>query len=155
MDLTRIVVDPASYANFDLVQKSLGYRARSIAEKKVAKRMDALGTLALNAYKSKVPVDTFHLRDTNLTRSPRVFTRLDREIVVSVSGSHTGRRGNTMDSGQLADFLNLGTSPRGNSYRRSRTSANIPPYRSIARRSPTAGWITSARLAYAAARRGA
>lgn len=154
MDLLKLVLDSKTTDNLNLIQSSLGYKARSNMERKIAKKMDALGNLALAAYRSKVPIDTGLLRDSNIQKSPRTFVRSSKELTIYITGSHTGRRGNTMPASVLAEILDNGFSERGFPYRRTRTSSSVPPFTSIARRLPTAGWILSARNAFNAARRG-
>lgn len=146
--LHRIILDNGSKASLERIRSVLGNRIYGVVYDKTINRVNALGELALRAYRSKVPVDTTRLRNTNIQG-----IKMRGEYQVVVSGSHTGRRGKTMQSSILAEYLDKGTSPAGRVLRRTQDSIADDPYTSLGRRTPTAGWITSARKAFAAARR--
>ena len=151
MILHKIILNNGSKASLDRVRSVLGEKSYAKLQDISLKRVNELARQGLDAYKSKVPIDTGALRNQNITLSEA--SRRRPEAIISVQGSHTGRRGHTTQSSILADYLNIGSSPSGRSLLRSRASDAISPYSPIAGRKPTAGWIQSARLAFAAARR--
>lgn len=151
MILHKVVLATSSKKGLERIRSVLGERAYASLTEKTIKKVNALAELGLKSYQSKVPIDTGALRNQNLHLTQA--TRANPIATISVDGSHTGRRGHTTQSSILADYLNIGTSPGGTSLRRSRESEATSPYTSIGAKQPTKGWIKSARLAFAAARR--
>lgn len=116
-------------------------------ETRLVKITNKLSQEALNALKSKVPYDTGELRNTFL--SINYATKANPVARVGIDeGTHLGRDHKPISSSELAfNLLNKGSGNRRD-YSRA-----IPPYSSIGPGSPTAGWITSAKLAFGARRR--
>lgn len=128
--------------------KSFSEETRKRVREKYVKKVNDLAQLLLEAYQSKIPVDTGELRDRRLTMHKATLANPVAEI--DVRGSHYGRdrllyRGG---AGDLAILLNDGNNEAGRPMRRSQASWAIPPYSSIGRRKSTGGWVDSARRAF-------
>ena len=152
MYLHRIVLATESKRSLDRIKSVLGDKSYNSLTAKTTKRVNELAQLAVDAYRSKVPIDGGELRDSNIKLE--LATPQSGIASVLVSGKHTSvKTGNVTQSDLLAQLLDIGTSPVGKDYKRSRVSAAINPYTPLAARSATKGWIRSARQAFASARR--
>lgn len=159
MYLTRIVLSTESQRSLERVRKVIGNKAYQSLTAKTTKRVNELAQLALDAYRSKVPVDGGALRNSNLRLE--LATPQSGIASVIVDGSHQTRRpelakrfGTITQADVLAQVLNIGTYGKGGLYKRSRDSQPISPYSGISSRTPTKDWISKARQAFAQARRG-
>ena len=134
-----------------------GILGPAITKKVVSKYvtlLNKLGTLCANAYKSKVPVDTFELRDKYVAVLKKATSADPTVNVGIVNATHYGRDKKPLPAPYLAiEILNLSKSKGGNPLLRTKTSDAVDPYSSIGRRTPTKGWIKAARLAFANSRR--
>lgn len=143
--ITEITIDDSQ------LRRALGPNITNKITRKYVTVLNKLAALSRDAYQSKVPVDTFELRDTQIKILKRAsFVSPIVEIGV-VNTTHRGR-GHSINTLQLVDILNIGKL-NGRDLFRTKTSDAKSPYSSISRRSPTAGWIRSARSAFATARR--
>lgn len=145
--LTEITIDDSQ------IYKLLGPAVSTKIKSKYVRVLNKLGQLAVQAYQSKVPVDTYQLRDTQISILKRATSRDPIVQVGIVNTIHTGSRGDSMPAPMLADILNIGLGKGGNSLHRTRTSDAIAPFSGISRGQPTKNWIRSARQAFANAKR--
>lgn len=102
-----------------------------------------LSKVALNAYKSKVPIDTGELRGQIIRLSPRGNkTAYTAKIYIPDSSIHVSGRFGVIErnSASLADLLN-----QNSTYKRTQTSLSAG-FSPIVRGQPTAGWQEQAYL---------
>lgn len=151
MILHKIILNNGSKASLERVRSVLGNGSFKKLEEITIRRVNELANLGVEAYRAKVPIDTGALRNQNIKLHEA--SRGNPIATIEVSGSHTGRRRHVTQSSLLAEYLDIGKSPSGRSLLRTQTSVAFPPYSSIQARKATAGWIQSARQAFAAARR--
>lgn len=128
--------------------QSFSEETRKRVRQRYVNKVNDLAKLLLEAYQSKIPVDTGELRDQRLTLHRATIGNPVAEI--DIRGSHYGRdrklfRGG---AGELAILLNDGNNEQGRPMRRSQASWAIEPYSSIGRRKSTANWVDSARRAF-------
>lgn len=137
-DLQRIVVDDSE------VRKLLGSKlANSIRAKNAVQITNKVAQLALQAFQSKVPIDTGELRDSIYIQYATA-RNLEARIYV-LKDTHYGRDSIPRPMAEVINYLQYG------SGQRSRPSVAISPYTSVT--GPTAPWITTARRAFAQTRR--
>lgn len=104
--------------------------------------VDAAADYGLVVAKSLVPIDTFELRGTNLDNG---MIRKGKQSNYSVSvyvtdDAHTGN-GHTQPASTLAKILDKGVNEKGRQMLRTQNSAAIDAIITLARRTPTKGWI--------------
>ena len=155
--LTKVVLSTDSNRSLERVRRVLGDKSYQSVLGKTTKKVNSLAQLSLEAYQSKVPIDGGELR-SRITRT--TATPQNGLSEVSVSGPHTSvkpklarRFGEIKQSDILAQVLDIGTYGRGRLFKRSRPSYAIGQYSAVAIKSPTQGWITKARQAFAQARK--
>lgn len=157
MILTKIVLSTDSKKSLERVRRVLGDKSYQSVLAKTTKKVNSLAQLSLEAYQSKVPIDGGELR-RRITRT--TATPQNGLSEVSVDGPHTSvkpilarRFGEIKQSDILAQVLDIGTYGKGRLFKRSRQSLATGQYSSVAAKSPTMGWITKARQAFAQARK--
>ena len=134
MDLYKIQLDDSA---LDILG-SAGVKTK----KQLQRVVQDLGFSARDAFKSKVPIDTGELReDIEVDVAPG-----EARIYLTAS-QHHGRRGKPIGIAELVQALQAGEY-KGRSLHRTQSSHNIAPYSSVAARTTTAGWITSAKVAF-------
>ena len=158
MILTKVVLSTDSNRSLERVRRVLGDKSYQSVLGLTTKKVNSLAQLSLEAYQSKVPIDGGELRNQRITRT--VATPQSGLSEVSVSGPHTSvkpilarRFGEIKQSDILAQVLDIGTYGKGRLFKRSRQSLATGQYSSVAAKSPTMGWITKARQAFAQARK--
>ena len=140
----EISVDKSSLRT---VESVLGKGISGRLEQRLVKATNKLAKEALFALRAKVPIDTGELAYNFISIDYATKSRPVAMVGID-SGTHIGRRGNPINSLELAkDVLNLGIA------KRSQNSLGGNGYSSIGAGSPTAGWIKSAKLAFAARKR--
>ena len=157
MILTKVVLSTDSNRSLERVRRVLGDKSYQSVLGLTTKKVNSLAQLSLEAYQSKVPIDGGELR-SRITRT--VATPQSGLSEVSVDGPHTSvkpilarRFGEIKQSDILAQVLDIGTYGKGRLFKRSRQSLATGQYSSVAAKSPTMGWITKARQAFAQARK--
>ncbi len=129
------------------VEKTLGKGISGRLEQRLVQATNKLAKEALFALRSKVPVDTGELANNFISIDYATKNRPVALVGID-SGTHYGRDNKPVNSVELArDLLN------GGKGLRSRNSLGGSGYSSIPAGSPTAKWITSAKLAFAARKR--
>lgn len=151
-EYTRIELDPLTIKNLDFIGKIAGARAKATQLEKIVKITNKLAKMSLDAYKSKVPVDTEELRDRQLRILKQARQSSPYASIGVVDEIHVGR-GRPKSAVELARMLQSGLGEHGRVLRRTRQSKAVQGYSSVARRSPTAGWINKSRQAFAQKRR--
>jgi len=156
--LHKIVLATDSKLSLERVRKVLGDKSYASLTEKTTKRVNELAQLALESYQAKVPINSGQLRDSNIKLQKA--TPQSGIAIISVSGSHksadrklAARFGETTEADILADILNIGTYSQGALYKRTRDSVATGRFSAISKLTPTKGWITRARQAFAQARR--
>jgi len=153
-EYTRIELDPRTIKNLAFLGKVLGSKRASTRLEKLVKVTNKLAKIALDAYKSKVPVDTSELRDTHLKILKQARQSSPYAIVGIRDGVHMGRNKKPKSAVELARMLQAGVGVEsGQILHRTQTSKAVEGYSAIARRAPTKDWITKARQAFAQKRR--
>jgi hypothetical protein len=146
------------------IESLLGPKASENQRTRLVRATNKLAQLALLAYQSKVPIKTGELRNQRL--QVKYATQRDGEAEIYVSDAvHTEAKTQSSILAELLDTgtresrgLNLGPdrhskyfirSDRGRELLRSKDSDAVSPYySSLPGRSPTGGWIRSARVAF-------
>ena len=157
MILTKVVLSTDSNRSLERVRRVLGDKSYQSVLGLTTKKVNSLAQLSLEAYQAKVPIDGGELR-RRITRT--TATPQNGLSEVSVDGPHTSvkpilarRFGEIKQSDILAQVLDIGTYGKGRLFKRSRQSLATGQYSSVAAKSPTMGWITKARQAFAQARK--
>lgn len=144
--LLRIVLDTSAIRNSSLASKVIG---SSAVRKRLEEVRDELAELAVEAYQSKVPIDTGLLRE-EINWEPVGGAGEGYQAVIEVKGEHRNRFGKTSDAGELAKHLDFGKRISGGKIvklSRSRQSLPEGPFNSS--RSPfTEGWIKEGKEAF-------
>lgn len=151
-EYTRIELDPKTITNLKALSKILGSKRAASQLERVVKVTNKLAKMALDSYKSKVPVDTQELRDQHIKILKQARQSSPYAIVGVKDGTHIGRNKRPKSAVELAQVLQRGED-FGHTLKRTRTSLAVEGYSAIAKREPTKGWITKARLAFAQKRR--
>lgn len=144
--LTEITIDDSQ------VVKILGPARTAQITAKYVRVLNKLGQLSVDAYQSKVPIDTGELRNY-ITILKRASSK-DPVVQVGILGNfHKGRKNHPTFAPFLADILNIGISETtGKKLHRTQSSKAISPFSSIGAGSGTENWIRSARQAFSAAK---
>jgi len=158
MYLTRVVLATESKRSLERVKKVLGNKAYQSLTEKTTKRVNTLGNLALEAYRSKVPINSGSLREFNIRFE--AATPQTGIASVIVDGSHksadrklAARFGEISQADVLAQILDIGTYGKGGLYKRTQNSYATGKFSSVGGGTPTKGWISAARRALGQARR--
>lgn len=159
MYLTRVVLATDSKKSLERVRKVLGDRSYQTLQEKTTKRVNALAELALDAYRSKVPIAGGQLRNSNIRLEKATPQSGIASVIVDGSHKSVNRKlasafGEISQADILAQVLDIGTYGKGRLYLRTQNSQAINPFSGVGQRSFTKGWITKARQAFAQARRG-
>jgi hypothetical protein len=141
MDLYTIHID-ASALN------KMGGKGRK-TEAKLRKSLEQLTEVCVQAYQSKVPIDTGELRQTITPGPITVSTKgVSTSTVVLKEVSHHGNRGIPIGSSELAIILQNGKSNGGGYLHRSRDSEAVGNFAPVGMGAPTAQWITKGTQAF-------
>ena len=156
MDLHKVVLATESKRSLERVRSVLGNKAYASLTAKTTKKVNELAYKALDAYRSKIPIEKLPgggaLRNNNLQVTPA--TPQSGVATVSIEGTHVSVRSRRVQNASaLAEDLDNGVSRYGREYRRSRISDAVSPYSAIPGNSYTKGWVKSARSAFAQVRR--
>ena len=154
MYLHKVVLDTGSNLSLNRVKQVLGDKAYASLTAKTTKRVNRLASLALDAYRSKIPIEVLPgggaLRNQNLRKVDA--TPQSGVAYIEITGTHTSVRSKRQQPADvLADLLNIGFTPSGKAYMRSRVSEAVAPYSAAS--GTTKSWIQKARQAFATARR--
>ena len=154
MYLHKIVLDTGSNLSLNRVKQVLGDKSYASLTAKTTKRINDLASLALDAYRSKIPIEVLPgggaLRNQNLRKVDA--TPQSGIAYIEITGTHTSvRSGHREAADILADALNIGFTTTGKLYMRSRMSEAVAPYSAVT--GATKSWIPKARQAFATARR--
>jgi hypothetical protein len=155
MILTEIELHPETIKNLQVLSKIAGSRVTASQRQRLVRVTNKLAELALDAYRSKVPIDTRELRDEQIKILSHARGTNFYASVGIVETVHVGR-GQAHPAPLLADMLNAGVGEKGQLLHRTRSSdagSLSARFSSIPAGESTRGWITSARRAYGQVRR--
>lgn len=114
--------------------------------------LNKLAQFAKEAYQSKVPVDTYELRDTQIKILKRASQADMRATIGVIDSDHIGSRHQVVPAPLLARLLQRGRGEYNQPLRRTKISDAIPPFSPISAGVSTSGWITNARRAFNASK---
>lgn len=152
LELFRIQSDDFSTREINRIAKLFPDTGKILEEKRI-KVINKMATLALDAARTKVPIDTGELRNTHLIKG-KLANRysLDATIIVQFK-THYGRKRSPYAASLLALILDNGYHHKGTAFKRSKESefsgeSSLSNFQTIEKGAETQGWIDKAQSAF-------
>ena len=155
--LTKVVLSTESNKSLERVRRALGNKSYQTVLGTATKKVNSLAQLSLEAYQSKVPIDSGELRG-NIQRT--TATPQSGLSEVFIDGPHTSvtrvlasKYGEIKQSDVLAEILDIGIKGVKGRFKRTRDSLTTGVFSTVSAGTDTKGWISKARQAFGQARR--